>query len=101
MAPPVSIQQHIIVPAGTQTSVCNLGSIQQSQPLYLASYNNNNATAIQAIYQQGHIRDVPNNLIVKSIQRADGPIMSVIQKIPVTEAMIHQANPNATIASQE
>lgn len=68
------------------------------QHLYLApSQFQNNSRTIQAIAYQEHVpnhvvNQQLNNIIVKTVQRNDSPAVNLISTVPVTEAMIQQAN---------
>lgn len=87
MAPPVSIQQQILLPAGVQASPA-------PQQFFVASYANNTRT-IRAIYPD-HMRE---NVYVKAIHRSEEPNVTIMQQLPVTDAMIQQAN--VVVSSQE
>lgn len=91
-APPVSIQQHIILPSGPIMSSGN--SIISTLPITTQSFilgtYQNKGNAVRTIFQE---QTAPTNLIVKTIHRHDSPSLNVISKEPLNESLMINAAP--------
>lgn len=88
-APPVSIQQHLIIPPPGVTLMSP--NMMPGQQIFLSKQG-----PIR-VYQNDQLREnLPQNMILQAIPRnSDGPAISVISNVALQDGQLHQALTNA------